>query len=126
MQKIGKKSLDDDLPIFIKWMDFLKWIFVTTDKFPKSVRFTLVDRIHNLTLDVLEDLIQARYSRNRISLLRSVNIKLEKLRIILRICHELRYLPHKSFQYAIFSLNGAGKMLGGWIKQQEGTNETRD
>lgn len=124
MEKISKKPFDDDLPIFIEWMDFLKWILVTTDKFPKSIRFTFVDRIHNLALDVLEDLIQARYSRRRLILLRRLNVKLEKLRIILRICHELRYLPHKSFQHAIFSLNDIGKMLGGWIKRQEVSNET--
>ncbi|MBI3019455.1 MAG: hypothetical protein HYY61_06155 [Deltaproteobacteria bacterium] len=29
-----------DLPIFVKWIDFLKWLLKTTEKFPKKVRFT--------------------------------------------------------------------------------------
>lgn len=106
-------------------MDLLKWLLVTTEKFPKSVRFTFVDRINNLALDVLEDLIQARYTRNRLSILRDSNIRIEKLRVVLRICHELRYLSYKSYQHAMFSLNEVGKMLGGWMKQQEDSHEAR-
>lgn len=51
--------------VFVKWMDFVKWLLVTTDGFPKTARFTFSDRLTRLALDVVEDLIEARYSRNK-------------------------------------------------------------
>src|ERR1035438_9162062 len=81
----------EDLPIFIKWMDFLKWLLVTVDGFPKTARFTFADRLINLALSIVEDLVEARYSRNKYQVLRRANMSLEKMRVLLRICFELRY-----------------------------------
>ena len=106
--------------ILSRWMEFLEWLLPTTEKFPKRVRFTFADRINNLALDIVEDLVEARYTRDKRLLLQRVNLRLEKLRILLRLCHRLRYLPHQGYEHASRSLNEVGRMLGGWIKQQEG------
>jgi len=108
----------EDLPIFIKWMDFLKWLLVTTDNFPKKARFTYTDHLINISLLIVEDLVEARYSKNKFSILRRANMNLEKIRILIRICFELQFLPKKSYEYASRSINEVGKMLGGWMKQQ--------
>jgi hypothetical protein len=110
----------DELPIFTHWLEFLGWLLPTTEKFPKRVRFTFADRINNLALDIVEDLVEARYSRDKQHLLKCINRRLEKLRILLRLCHQLQYLPHQGYEHAMRELNDAGRMLGGWIKQQEG------
>ena len=47
-----------DLPIFVKWLDVLKWLFHVTEKFPKKSRFTFSNRIDTLALDIVEDLGQ--------------------------------------------------------------------
>jgi len=109
-----------DLPIFVKWIDFVKWLLVTIDKFPKKTRFAFVDRLTGLSLLVVEDIVEARYSRNKTFLLRRVNMNLEKLRVLIRICFELKLLSKKSYQYSSRSINEVGKMLGGWMKQQQG------
>lgn len=108
-----------DLPIFVKWTDFLKWLLHTTEKFPKKARFTFSDRINNLALSVVEDLVEARYSANKRLILRAANLRLEKLRMLLRISYESRYLAKDAYKHGMYSLNETGKMLGGWIKQQE-------
>lgn len=108
-----------DLPIFVKWTDFLKWLLHTTEKFPKKARFTFSDRINNLALSVVEDLVEARYSTNKRLILRAANLRLEKLRMLLRISFESRYLAKDAYKHGMYSLNETGKMLGGWIKQQE-------
>lgn len=109
----------DDLPIFVQWTAFLAWLLPTTEKFPKKVRFTFTNRIDNLALDVVEDLVEARYARNKQAILRQANLRLEKLRILLRLCHDLHYLPHTSYAHAMRALTEVGNMLGGWRKQQE-------
>ncbi len=111
---------NEELPIFTRWMQFLEWLLPATEKFPKRVRFTFSDRINNLALDIVEDLVDARYSRNKQSILRRINLRLEKLRVLLRLSHTLKYLPHQSYEHAARALNEIGRMLGGWIKQQDG------
>ncbi len=111
--------MSNDLPIFVEWMDFLKWLLITTEKFPKRVRFTISDRMNALALDIVEGLVEARYTANKVLLLRKVNIDLEKLRILLRICYETQILPQKGYESSVTALNKIGKGLGGWAKQQE-------
>jgi hypothetical protein len=108
----------EDLPIFVHWMEFLKWLLPTTEKFPKRLRFTFVDRIHNLALDIVEDLVEARYTRDKRDILKRANLRLEKLRVLMRLCHDGRYLSHDGYQFAARALNEAGRMLGGWLRQQ--------
>ncbi len=108
----------DDLPIFTQWMTFLEWLLPTTEGFPKRVRFTFSDRINHLALDLVEDLVEARYSSKKHAILQRANLRLEKLRLLLRLAHKLRYLDYKRYEYAMKSINEIGKMLGGWLKQQ--------
>lgn len=111
--------MDEDLSVFVRWVDFVKWLLPTTEKFPKKVRFSFSNRLDNLALDVVEDLVEARYTRRKTEKLKAVNLKLERLRVLLRLCHELAYLPHQRYEFAMRSLNEVGRMVGGWIKQQE-------
>jgi len=105
--------------ILIHWLELLEWLLPATEKFPKRVRFTFADRINNLALDVAEDLVEARYSRDKQAILRRANLRLEKLRILLRLCHRLHYLPHQGYEHASRAINEAGRMLGGWIKDRQ-------
>lgn len=110
---------ETELPIFTKWFDFINWLLPLSDKLPKRVRFSLTNRINNLALDMVEDLIEARYSRNKMPVLRAANLRLEKLRILTRLCLEQQLIPHKTYLHAIKAMNETGKMLGGWMKHQE-------
>ena len=113
------KPKDDELPIFIKWMEFLEWLLPATAKFPRNIRQSFSQRIEDLALDVAEDLVEARYSSDKLELLRRVNLKLEKLRVLLRLSHRLKYLSHDGYEHAARSINEVGQMLGMWIKERE-------
>ena len=112
---------EGDLPVFVEWMDFVHWLLNTTSKFPKKVRFTLTTRIDNFALDVVENLVEARYTKNKLPFLKAINIQLEKLRILLRICHQERYLSTHAYELASKKINTVGQMIGNWSKQQEKT-----
>jgi hypothetical protein len=115
----AESSNNDDLPVFVKWFEFLEWLLPATDKFPKKARFSFSQRIEGIALDVIEDLIEAQYSKEKRAILKRVNLRLEKLRVLLRLSHKLRYLPHNGYEHASRSINEAGRMIGGWLKQQE-------
>ncbi len=66
------------------------WTLNHTAKLPKCQRFTFGQRLDNETLDVVELIAQARFSsgKQRIAVLRKLNLSLEKLRVF----PELRWL----------------------------------
>lgn len=108
----------DDLLVFAKWMAFCEWLLVATAKFPRTARMSFAFRIESLALDVVEDLVEARYTRDRSAVLRRANLRLEKLRVLLRLSHAMNYLSHEGFRHASRSVDEAGRMLGGWAKQE--------
>ena len=116
-----EKKGETDLPIFVRWQEFLQWLLPVLDRFPKKARFTFTNRLINLGLEVTEDLVEARYSRHKLEILRRCNLRLEKMRVLLRLCHALKFLSNGAFAHAVKSLNGVGKMLGGWYRQQGGS-----
>ena len=108
----------DDLPVFTKWMELVEWLLPTTEKFPKKVRFSLSQRIDNLALDVVEDLVEARYSRRKEEVLARANLRLEKLRVLLRVSYQQKHLPSRQYEHAMKALYNVGQMIGGWLRWQ--------
>jgi len=112
----------DDLPLLVHWERTLSDLLDRTQKFPRSVRFTFTTRIDNLALDVMERLVEARYangSRKR-ALLREADSALTRLRILLRLCRERRYLDRGGFEHVVRDLDETGRMVGGWRKELSG------
>ena len=105
-----------ELRVLAAWTEFLEWLLMTTEKFPKKVRFTLTNRIDNLALDLIERLIEAQYTKSRKRPISEANLILDKLRILLRISHKLAFLPHKQYEHASRKIDEVGRMLGAWGK----------
>lgn len=108
-----------DPPLFVLWYDFTKWLLTKTEKFPRKIRFTLTSRIDNLALDIIEGIVEARYTTKKKEILRRVDLLMERLRILLRMCHDKQVLDHKGYEYAVRKIDEAGRMVGGWRKEQE-------
>ena len=110
--------MKEKYPIFIKWSKLLDWTFDTVEKFPKSVRFTLSTRIVNISLDVLEGIIEAIYAKQKTDILKKLNLYIEKLRVLYRISHDRRYISVRQYEYVSLELDETGRMMGGWIKSE--------
>lgn len=110
---------DAVLPVIACWERTLHDLLGRTRKFPKRVRFTFADRIDNLALDVYEALIEARYTRNKVPILRRANLDIEKIRLLLRLSHDEGYLGRRGFEHVARSIDETGRMVGGWIKERK-------
>ena len=95
---------------------FLMWLVPTVEKFPRTQRFLLGDRIQTTALDVLECLIEATYTRDRRSHLARANLGIEKLRFFFRLAVELHYIDRRRYAHAARTLDEIGRLVGGWAK----------
>lgn len=104
------------LPLLVLWEEIVGELLDCTLRFPKAVRFTFSQRIDNLALDILERLVEARYSpkSRRRELLGEADARLARLRVLLRLSCDRQYLARGAFEDLIRQIDEAGRMLGGW------------
>lgn len=106
----------EELPVIQKTYDLVCWACQHVGRFPRKHRFTLGERLERRLYDLLEGLIQARYTKDRAGLLRQANLVLEVLRYQVRLAHDLRCLRTASYEHAARELNAIGAMVGGWLR----------
>ena len=82
----------EELVVITKTYDLILWSCNHTSRFPRQHRFVLGERLERSLYDLLELLIQAKYSRDRKSLLDNANLKLEVLRFQIRLAKDLQCL----------------------------------
>ncbi len=108
----------EDLPIIQKTYDLIKWYVPILNRLPRNHRFTLGERIISSLYDLLEGLIQARYSKDKLPQLHALNTRLDVLRHQSRLLLDFNLIATQRYEFAGRSLNEIGTDLGGWIKQQ--------
>jgi len=105
-----------NLPIFEKTYELILWLYPTVNKFPKSQRFVLGQQIENTILEILKGIIEANQEINKLLYLKKISVELDKLRILIRLTKDLRFINIRQYAFAVEKVNEIGKMLGGWIK----------
>ena len=95
---------------------FILWLMAVVEKFPRSHKFSVGDRIQVTALDVLEALVEATYTKDRNQHLRAANLGIEKLRFLLRLAADLRMLDRGRYEHAARALDETGRLIGGWMK----------
>ena len=103
---------------------FILWLVPTLERFPRSQKFLLGDRIQSTALNVLESLIEATYTRHRSQHLSQANMGLEKLRFLLRLAWELHYLNRRRYEHAARTIDEVGRRVGAWKKAHHAHEST--
>ncbi len=104
-------------PIFSKTFDLLQWLLPATEKFPKSQRFVLAKRVQDAALNFYEAITAAGVSSHKRQHLEQADIELQRLRLYLRLSHELRFLSMGQYEHVSRMVVEIGKLLGGWQKK---------
>lgn len=106
----------EELTVITRTYDLILWSCHHTGKFPRNHRFVLGERIERNLYDLLETLIQAKYTRQRQPLLEKANLMLEILRFQVRLAKDLQCLKVESYGFAAKAIDEIGKLVGGWLK----------
>lgn len=107
-------------PIYTVWEEVCGWTFDRTAAIPKSQRFTFGQKIDEKSLDVLLLVVRAIHKRDKLAELEEVNLKLEELRVLWRLVQKRGWISLKQLDFIQAKLDEAGRMVGGWLKQQRG------
>lgn len=105
-----------DIPIFSRLYDFYKNLTPVITTFPKTKRYTLGQKLDNITLEMFELLFSVPLSSDKSSTLRKISVKLDLLKILLRLAKDTQAMPNKIYLALQAILQEVGKMLGGWIR----------
>ena len=89
-------------------------------RFPRHHRYSLGQRLDGTLLDLLDMLIEARYARDKGTLLDKANLLLERLRFQMRLAKDLKVLPLNSFEFQAKAVEEIGRMIGGWRRHAAG------
>jgi hypothetical protein len=110
----------EKLIIFQKTFDCYKYLYVALRQFPKSERHVLAADIKNVMNEFLQILITANKSQNKIKFIHEADVKLDMLRIHVRLGKELQFLKIKQYEILSNQLSEIGRLLGGWLKSSNG------
>lgn len=98
--------------------ELLLWMIPHLDKFPRARRFTLGERLETVLLTVLELVVEAAYTQKKIALLQQANVKLEVLRHLWRLAHELRVIATRQYEHGARLIDNLGRQIGGWLRSR--------
>jgi len=108
-----------EITVLPKIYDLILWITPKLDLFPKKYKFLIGDKILANLITIIELIIEAKYSREKISTLYKINVEIEKARYLIRLAKDLQCIAIKDYEYISLQINEAGKMIGGWIKNSK-------
>jgi len=111
-------------PLFVKTYDFILWLIPLTLKFPKSQRFLLAERLSGMALDFY-DLIIAAVQQPQVQMqkLDEADRLLSKIRLYVRLSHDLGCLSLGQFEYAARKIDELGRLMGGWKRKESRTKQ---
>ena len=105
-------------PLYIKTYDFLLWLVPQVQKFPKTHRFALSERVQRLAFDFQDSLVAAGKATGNIRLdhLIQADIQLAQLRIWIRLARDLQALSIRRYEHAARLVSEIGRLLGAWLQ----------
>jgi len=109
-------SFQNELPIVQKIYDFYKLFYWQIDHLPKKSREVLTRKIEQLILELLELASIAGFSSSKLQYLNRVSIKLDLMKVLVRMLYELKTINQPKYIELEKQLQEIGRMLGGWIK----------
>ena len=107
-----------DLRVLIEWEGILHRMLDCTQRFPKSVRFSFVQRIDALLLDIAQTIVKAQYAptEDQSVHLQILNSQLAQLRLLWRLSADRKYLSMGLLREFIEALDGIGFQVHAWLK----------
>lgn len=114
---LGEGTMEERLlPAVQKAYDVTKWLIPLVEKFPRSYKFTLGDRIQTTALDLCLALVEGAHARAKERPLHRADRLLDQLRLLARLSWDLRLISARQYEYLTGLIEELGRMIGGWLR----------
>jgi len=107
------------LPIFKDSYNLSFEVYQRIKEFPREYKYTLGQRLKEKISDFLDDIVKANSLENKLENLESAQLKLECLKIHLRLAFDLKIMGKKSFEFVVRKTEIISKQLSGWISYEK-------
>ncbi len=104
------------LPIFQDVYKLTLEIYIATDKFPRKEKYSLGQKLKEITSSLLDLIIIANSKKDKVLTLEKAQLTLERLQIHLRIACDLKILGLKRFENFSRMIENIRKEITGWKK----------
>ena len=122
-------ALFSELPVYKLGYDLLLDIYRRTSNFTREYKYTMGERLKNETTDILINIYKANKSKKetRLHYINGARQNVEVVRLLLRICKDLKVIGLKGFVALNMQVENLSKQLSSWQKQTAGahTNERK-
>lgn len=108
------------LPVVQKAYDVNLWLLQRVERFPRSYKFTLGDRLQTTALDLCLALVEASHARSKERPLYRADRLLDQLRLLVRLATDVQALTPRQLAYVSGHNEEMGRMIGGWLRSSRG------
>lgn len=106
----------EDFKVLQKVQDMMIYGYPLLEQFPKAVKFSLAQDIRNSMNDLLRLTIEEEKRTSKRTTLEHMDVENEKLKYLLRVSMELKYLSRHHYGVWEKKIVEIGKMIGGLLK----------
>lgn len=113
-----KYIMSEKLLIFQKSYDFTLWLLPHIAKMPKNYQINMGRKLQDTCLEILLAEQQANKERSkekRHVIQQTISVKLDELRIQIRLLTDLKVFSIKQYTYASDKMNEIARMLQSWM-----------
>ncbi len=107
----------DDFILYQKTYDFTLWFFPIINSFPQKQRFVLGQQIENELVELIKEISIANAAADKRLVLQKMAVRIDLLRMLIRLAKDLKFLGIKHYAVAAEKLNEIGKLYAGWTKR---------
>ncbi|MBU1449021.1 four helix bundle protein, partial [Patescibacteria group bacterium] len=104
------------LPIFQSGYDLVLKIYRITHHFPREYKYTLGQKLKDISADFLDCIVTANSQEHKTAVLNEARTRLERLRIHVRLAHDLKIITLAGYESICRSLEELSRQLSGWLE----------
>ncbi len=113
---------DKEMAVFTHAKKLSEYIFVITEKSPKKLRWSIISRLHNTSIDIIENLYRANYERetvNRVEFQKRSMVSLNLLDFFAETAKRKQAINLHQMSVIARQISEVKRLLTGWIKSNK-------
>ena len=109
----------EHLPIYKAAYDLCLYFEQVVRNFPRYHKYSLGTDLRDGARRVLKPVVRANAQRDKTATLLQIREELEELKVLLRLCHDVRaFANFNAFEHAVTQVTAIAKQNEGWLKSQ--------